>query len=368
MAAESGPAIQFRTPTIEQETTTNPDVHGSSIAEGSKNSQDGEKKASARKYSLLRKRNPKNSHAAEVTNPQRLGAAHNIIRGSFTQTPTTPRRSLDNRVLGSSPAPSPRASTSYPQLEPFVQELDVDTNGYGLEESRDGFFDASFVRPLKRDHEDLMRKAEETLPDAFRKKNQPLSVSGFLPQQLREAKVFFQRISTTRAGVRLLKTFLGFFITYIICLIPASRNWLGRYNYIMVVSAIVNHPGRAIGSQVDGAILTILGTVTGLAWGSLALYVSTSTATAQSGYGGILATFLAVFAVLIGWLRSVFIRLYQAVLCAGIAIVYTCLADTSQSVGWRKVFDYGIPFVLGHGVCLIIAVVVFPDAGSRSLA
>lgn len=213
-----------------------------------------------------------------------------------------------------------------------------------------------------------MRKAEETLPDTFRMKNQPLSVRRFLPQQLRGAKAFFWRISTTRAGVRLLKTFLGFFITYIICLIPASRNWLGRYNYIMVVSAIVNHPGRAIGSQIDGAILTILGTVTGLGWGSLALYVSTSTATAQSGYGGILATFLVIFAVFIGSLRCIFIRLYQAVLCAGIAIVYTCLADTSQSVGWRKVFDYGIPWVLGQGICLIIAVVVFPDAGSRSLA
>ena len=365
MAAETGPAIQFKTPTIESETTTKPVLQGTNIAEGSK---DGEKKGSTREHHLLRKRNPKNSHVAEDAKSERLGAAHNIIRGSFTRTPTTPRRSLDTRVLGSIPTPSPRASSSYPQPEPLVQELDVDLDGYGLEESRDGFFDASFTRPLKRDHEDLMRKAEETLPDAFRKKNKPLSVRRFLPQQLREAKAFFRTISTTRAGVRLLKTFLGFFISYIICLIPASRNWLGRYNYILVVSAIVNHPGRAIGSQIDGAILTILGTVTGLGWGSLALYVSTSTPTAQSGYGGILATFLVIFAVLIGWLRCVFIRLYQAVLCAGIAIVYTCLADTSQSVGWRKVFDYGIPWVLGQGICLIIAVVVFPDAGSRSLA
>ena len=366
--AETGPEIQFRTPTFEPETVTSPQLQDINIAEGSKNAQDGEKKASARRYSLLRKRNAKSSHVAEDAKPQRLGAAHDVIGGSFTQASTTPRRSIDSRVLGSSPVPSPRASISHMQLEPLLQDVDVDPDGYGLEEARDGFFDASFTRPLNCDHEDQMRKAEETLPDAFRKKNHPLSVRRFLPQQLLEAKAFFHRISTTRAGFRLLKTFLGFFITYIICLIPASRNWLGRYNYIMVVSAIVNHPGRAIGSQIDGAILTILGTVTGLGWGSLALYVSTSTVTAQSGYGGILAAFLVIFAVLIGWLRCVFVRLYQAVLCAGIAIVYTCLADTSQSVGWRKVFDYGIPWVLGQGVCLIIAVVVFPDAGSRSLA
>ena len=370
MAAEIGPAIQFRTPTIEPATTTKADLQlqDTNTAEGFKDAQDSEKKASSRRYSLLRKRNPKNPHITEDAKPQRLNAAHNIIRGSFTQTPTTPRRSLDTRALASSPAPSPRASLSPPQLDPLIQNPDIDPNGYGLEESRDGFFDASFTRPFKRDHEHLMRKAEDTLPDVFRKKNQSLSVRGLLTQQVREARAFLRRISMTRAGVCLLKTFLGFLITYIICLIPASRNWLGRYNYIMVVSAIVNHPGRAIGSQLDGALLTIFGTITGLGWGSLALYVSTSTPTARSGYGGILATFLVIFAVLIGWLRCVFIRLYQAVLCAGIAIVYTCLADTSQSVGWRKVFDYGVPWVLGQGICLIVAVVVFPDAGSRSLA
>ena len=368
MAAETGPEIQFRTPTFKPEKTSKPENKDVEAAEGSKSARGSEKKASSRRYSLLRKRTPKSQHSAEEQNQQRLAAAHDVIHGSFAHASTTPRGSLDSGALRVSPVPSPRASIGHPQLEHPLQAVDADLDGYGLEESRDGFFDASFTRPLKRNHEDLMRKAAETLPDAFRKKNHPLSLQRFLPQQLREATAFFQRISTSRAGIRLLKTFLGFFITYIICLIPVSRNWLGRYNYILVVSAIVNHPGRAVGSQLDGTVLTILGTVAGLGWGSLALYVSTSTATAQSGYGGVLATFLVIFAVLIGWLRCVFIRLYQAVLCAGIAIVYTCLADTSQSVGWKKVFDYGIPWVIGQAVCLVIAVLAFPDAGSRSLA
>ncbi len=362
MAAETGPQIHFKTPTFKPEDKNVETAGKSSPPKGD------EKTAPSRRYSLLRKRNPKTLHLVEEPKPQRLAAVHDVIRGSYGHTSTTPRGSLDSRGLRTSPVPSPRASTSHLQLEHLLQSVDTELNAYGLEESRDGFFDAFFSRPLKWNHEDLMRKAAETLPDAFRKKNHPLSLRRFLPQQTREAKAFFQRISTSRAGIRLLKTFLGFLLTYIICLIPASRNWLGRYNYIMVVSAIFNHPGRAIGSQLDGAILTILGTLAGLGWGSLALYVSTSTTTAGSGYGGILATFLVIFAALIGWLRCVYIRFYQAVICAGIAIVYTCLADTSQSVGWKKVFDYGIPWVLGQAVCLVIAVLVFPDAGSRSLA
>ena len=353
MATETDPEVHFKTPALK------PGRKDIEAIESLNPSTDDKRKEKSGQYPLLRKRNPTSLH---------LAAAHNVIRGSFAHAPTTPGGSSDITGLSTSPIPSPRVSTSHLQLEHLLQAVDADLEGYGLEESRDGFFDASFIKPLRSNHEDLMRKAAETLPEAFKKKNHPLSLRRFVPQQLRETKAFFRRISSSRAGIRLLKTFLGFFVTYIICLIPASRDWLGQYNYVMVVSAVFNHPGRAIGSQLDGFILTILGTVAGLGWGSLALYVSTSTATAQSGYGGVLATFLLIFAATIGWLRCVFIRLFQGVICAGIAIVYTCLADTSRRVGWKKVFDYGIPWVLGQAVCLIIAVLVFPDAGSRSLA
>ena len=361
MAVETGQQVHFKVPAFK------PEDEDIEFAGGLVPPPDGERRVPSGQDPHLRKRNPRSLHIAEGSSLQTMAAAHNVIRGSFAHASITTRGSLDFTVPRTPTIPSPRLSTSHLQLEHLLQAVDVDLNRYGLEESRDGFFDASFNRPVKPNHEDLMKKAAETLPDAFRKKNHPLSLRRFIPQQVREANAFFRKTSSSRAGIRLLKTFLGFFITYIICLIPASRDWLGRYNYIMVVSAIFNHPGRAIGSQLDGAVLTILGTVAGLGWGSLALYVSTSTATAQSGYGGVLATFLVVFAATIGWLRCVFIRLFQAVICAGIAIVYICLADTSESVGWKKVFDYGIPWVLGQAVCLIVAVLVFPDAGSRSL-
>ena len=353
MASASSLQVHFNTPTFKQEDI---DIEAT---RGSNASIDGERNKSSRPYSLLRNRNSRTLRLAEDSN--------SIIRGSFAQPSKSPRGSLDSKVLGVSPIPSPRASTSHLQLEHLLQIADADLDGYGLEESRDGFFDASFHRPLKQNHEDLMSEAAETLPDAFKGINHPLSARRFIPQQAHGARAFFVEVTSSMAGVRLLKTFLGFFITYVICLIPASRDWLGKYSHIMVVSAIFNHPGRAVGSQLDGAILTILGTLAGLGWGSVALYVSTSTSTAQSGYGGILATFLLVFAALIGWLRCIFIRLYQVVICAGLAIVYTCLADTSQSVGWKKVFDYGIPWVLGQAVCLIVAILVLPDTGTRSL-
>jgi len=249
----------------------------------------------------------------------------------------------------------------------LLQDLDIDLETYGVEELRDGFFDGAFLRPRKIDHQDLMQHAEFALPLAFKKKH-PLSVKHFLPKQWHDIKGVIRTVTTTRAGIKLMKSFSAIFIAYTLCLVPSIRVWLGRYSYIMVLSAIINHPGRTIGAQLDGTFLTILGSATGLGWGALALWVSDSTAVAKRGYGGILATFLLLFMGTIAALRTYYIRMYQYVLCAGIAISYTCLADTSETIPWRKLFSYGIPWLFGQALCFLICCAVFPDAGARPLA
>ncbi|KAI1741549.1 hypothetical protein F4680DRAFT_68167 [Xylaria scruposa] len=239
---------------------------------------------------------------------------------------------------------------------------------HGIDETRDGFFDAVFLPPEDVDRQALMKHAEETLPLAFRKKH-PLSLTHFFPRQCHEAWGVVRRVGTTRSGIKLLKSFLSFFITYILCLIPTVREKFGRYAYVMVVSAVLNHPGRTLGAQFDGTTLTILGTATGLGWGAFGLWVSTVTATARISSGAILAAFLFVFYFVIACLRSYYIRTYQFVICAGIAIAHTCLADISSTeVSWIKLLDYGIPWLIGQAVSLVVCYTVAPDAGSRPLA
>lgn len=287
----------------------------------------------------------------------------NIYLGSYAH--ATPRGSVaDLEASYQTPPPSPRASVRRLHLEALLPPEDINLEQYGIEEFRDGFFDASFYQPIKRRPSDLTRHATMTLPQCFEKRD-PLSTRHFLTQQLSEIRAFLNHVRT-RAGIKLLRSFLGVFIAYVICLLPSVRDWLGRYNYILVFSAILNHPGRPVGSQLDGAILTIIGTVAGLGWGSLALYISTSTEGAKTGYGGVLATFLVVFTATVAFIRCIFWRFYQAVVAAGVAICYTCLANTSELVSWGKIFDYGIPFVLGQALCLIVATMVLPTAGARS--
>ncbi len=302
---------------------------------------------------------------------QPWSSGSNVYLGSYQQSPRYSRVSSDRSVAANTPdnpiPPSQRASISHAQLEHLLHHVDPELDTYGLEELRDGFFDASFDRPPDINTPELLRKASNSLPRSLRTPS-PVKLGQSWMKKWHDVGTLLRQVVTTDSGLRLAKSFLAFFIAYIICLIPRASDWLGRYSYIMTLSAIINHSGRPLGSQIDGLILTVLGTSAGLGWGALALYVSTSTGPARSGYGGTLATFLVLLTMSLAWLRCVFIRFYQAVICAGIALSYTCLADTSQVVGWKKIFDYGVPWTLGQAIGLTISLLLFPDTGSRSLA
>lgn len=290
---------------------------------------------------------------------RRLGHAKNDLRSASV---TSLDRVFDTQGADEPSIPIARAPYLTSDEESFIEKT------HDISEKRDGFFDAVFLPPQHVDHQTLMKHAAETLPLAFRKKN-PLSLTHFFPRQCHEAWSVIRRVVTTRSGIKLLKSFLGFFITYILCLIPVVRQRFGHYAYIMVISAILNHPGRTLGAQVDGTVLTILGTSTGLGWGAFGLWVSTATATARVSFGAVLAVFLFVFIFVIACLRSYYIRTYQMTICAGIAISYTCLAEVSGTeVSWVKLLDYGVPWLIGQAVSLAVCTIIAPDAGSRPLA
>lgn len=309
----------------------------------------------------------------ETPHSQRPGLtnASSIYMGSYGPTPNTSRpvsiRS-PRHSIGTTPRHSMGASQIHlDDLDYLLRDLDLELETYGIQETRDGFFDGVFLKPPRTDKKELMRMAEYTLPASFKKRH-PLSISHFFPKQWHELKSVARRLMTTRAGIRLTKSFLGVFIPYILCLIPVIGDWIGRYRYIMVLSAVFNHPDRTLGAQIDGAFMTIMGTATGLGWGALAMYVSDSTRVAASGYGGLLATFLILFMGSMAAIRSYFIRLYQFALPGGIAAIFTCLAETGREVSWEKLLAYGIPWLLGQAIGLVVNFTVFPDGGSRQIA
>ncbi|KAK7418561.1 Zinc finger protein containing five transmembrane domains [Neonectria punicea] len=302
-----------------------------------------------------------------ASEPQRLDPSR--LTSSMAPPSASPPSSSIGAALLTRPNLDSRRSSvvSVAQIDQMISDDRINMDTYGVSEMRDGFFDALFLKPSPLAPGEVIERSKAALPREF-DKSHPLSPKDFLPRQLHELRSVVRRVTTTRAGIKLLKTVTAFLISYILCLIPVVRNWLGRYDYIIVVSVILNHPGRTFGSQVDGAIFTILGTASGLAWGVVGLLLSTSTIAASAGYGGILTVFLALFMASVAIIRALYLRLYQAALAAGLAVAFTTLAETNgRDIEFSKLWSYGLPWLLGQAVAFVVNVLVFPNAGNRPL-
>src|SRR5690348_16507180 len=88
----------------------------------------------------------------------------------------TPRHSLSNLSVNN--------QAHLEDLDYLLRDLHIHMETYGIQETRDGFFDATFFRPPKTDKAELMRIARHTLPASFGKQHR-LSLSGFFPRQWR---------------------------------------------------------------------------------------------------------------------------------------------------------------------------------------
>lgn len=285
-----------------------------------------------------------------------------------------PRSSLN----GKGPSEKPRpflgsrhiSTTSLTQLTQLLSNSEArELESYGIKEIRHGFFDSSFLKPLDSSRtETTTETGKSSMPAEF-DKHSPLTLKYFLPKQWHELKSLVRRVARTRIGIQLLKAFVSIYVAYILCLIPSVRDWLGQYHYIMVVSVLVNHPARSLGSQLDGAVLTVLGTAAGIAWGAIGLLLSTSSPITSDGYDGVLVLFLALLISSAAWIRAFYIRFYQAVLCAGVAMIFASSVETDrQNAKWDKLKNYIIPWLLGQALALLVNLAIFPDAGTRPIA
>ncbi|KAL7946093.1 hypothetical protein V8C42DRAFT_322450 [Trichoderma barbatum] len=261
-----------------------------------------------------------------------------------------------------------RRSSFILPIDQILPEDHIDPDTFGVVEERDGFFDALFLKHTPLIPQGFVERSRASLPADFDEES-PLAASRFIPRQLRELRSVLRLVTTTRAGIRLFRSFTAYFAAYILCLIPAVRTWLGPYHYMIAVSVILNHPARTLGAQIEGALFTTIGTAAGIGWGVAGLLLSTSTSAASNGYGGILALFLALFMAVVAWTRSFYARFYQMVVCAGVAIIFTALVQTQGDIiVWEKLRNYAVPWLLGQAIALLVNCTIFPDAGARPLA
>lgn len=258
---------------------------------------------------------------------------------------------------------SPRASVSTINLQHLLEKLELDQyDTYGVEEQRDGFFDASFFRPLQT----APNPEATTTPQSYTQRPYFPEVIHTLASDLKD---FLRTVFWTHQGVNVVKSLLAYLICYFLCLIPTVQKWLGDYSYFAAISVLLNHSGRTFGAQLDGLVLCILGASVGIGWGCMTLELSYRISPLKDKRGGLLEASLIIFAAFMALLRSTLVRLYQALMSAGLAMFFMCLVDSGQG-HWdkKKAREFAVPFLVGQAVCLAVNIIVFPGAGGREVA
>lgn len=269
---------------------------------------------------------------------------------------------------------SPRASVSTLQLQHLLEKLEMDQyNTYGVEELREGFFDAPFYRPIKQDTRLRGDYKPPLLQEGSIFGRPSLLPKGFWHKQVSDTMDSFRIVFTTPGGISLLKSFLAYFTAYVLCLVPHIQLWMGRYSYWIILATLFNHPGRTFGAQIDGTVSCVVGGALGLAVGSLALEVASFAHTSEIGYGGVLTAFIVIFIGPASWIRCSLVRVYQTMISAGLAFLFTCLIGVDsipQQGKWDRtiLWEFGIPWGLGLGICLAVNIIIWPEAGGKAVA
>ena len=152
-----------------------------------------------------------------------------------------------------------------------------------------------------------------------------------------------------------------------ICLIPGSKDAIGKAAYLGAIVTVFGHPGRRFGQMAEALILTVSGVVLGVAWSTLGVYLGSlvfndypPAAYAIRGF------FLAVVALFHGFMRSRTPRLFLFVLLMIIVSVVS-LTSPAKKVTAVTVTQILYPILIGTGCIIIINVCIFPEFSSKFL-
>lgn len=174
-------------------------------------------------------------------------------------------------------------------------------------------------------------------------------------------------LHTNNLWQRMLKNTLATTIAVIIALIPAVVRVYGKAAYLAPITTVFGHPGRRFGMMAEALVLAIGGTLLGIGWSVLGVYLSSliyhTNAPAAYTIRGI---FLALALVFHGILRSHTPRLFLLVLLLIIVCVIS-LTSTATAVSRASVTLILYPIATASGILLLVNTLVYPEFSSSFL-
>lgn len=155
--------------------------------------------------------------------------------------------------------------------------------------------------------------------------------------------------------------------TVSICLIPGAKTTIGKAAYLAAITTVFGHPGRRFGLMVEALTLALCGTLLGVAWSILAIYLSSLVFQSHSPAAyAIRGFFLAIAMMVHGFLRSRTPRLFIFVLLLIIVSVVS-LISTATSVTPVLATQILYPILLAMVVSVLVNLCIFPEFSSSFL-
>ena len=169
-------------------------------------------------------------------------------------------------------------------------------------------------------------------------------------------------------GKRMIKFSLATIISVIITLIPAVNVHLLQTAFLAPLSTVFAHAGQRVGLMVEGLAMLLAGSITGTAWASLGLYISSEVMKQNEEAAHTIRGIFTLISVFhFGYLRSSSPRL----------IVY-CLFHLSPSVvlllgpntnlSPQLIASIAYPLLIGAASVVVCNLIIFPELSCDYLA
>ena len=89
----------------------------------------------------------------------------------------------------------------------------------------------------------------------------------------KRAAAIWENLGKNNLWKRILKNVTATTLLVSICLIPGSRTAIGKAAYLGAITTVFGHPGRRFGQMAEALILVLSGTLLGVAWSLLGIYL-----------------------------------------------------------------------------------------------
>ncbi|KAH8659222.1 hypothetical protein BGZ60DRAFT_382357 [Tricladium varicosporioides] len=180
-------------------------------------------------------------------------------------------------------------------------------------------------------------------------------------------EAIWDNLQTNHLWQRILKNTLALTFAMVLAIIPRVVEVYGKASYLGPICCVFGHPGRRFGMMAEALILVLAGTLIGIGWSMLGLYLSSLlyTSNAPACYT-IRGLFLAVALMVHGFLRSHTPRLFLGLVLLVIVNVVS-LTSTAVYVTRTAVTQLLYPILTAVGILILVNIVVFPEFSSDFL-